>query len=239
MRFPQFACSRPASALRGSVFCGAVAAFAAGHFLVASGHVGKFQQKGLDATATKKPPTDEPNEAKQQAARVGAGAEVIEKDRAGEGDADRRRGDDNDGKTPSECLAFNGSPTDDANGSSPATGLEARARWNTLIGAAHEALAGRMAAARRRAFEIDADAYSFMVFRYCEYLAPGTRRTALQHRRDLIILVNKLRGDPELKGANDSAAEPAAAWNDAKEPYKDAGQANHPADSGRHFWATR
>ncbi|KAG5462879.1 MAG: hypothetical protein BJ554DRAFT_3084, partial [Olpidium bornovanus] len=58
------------------------------------------------------------------------------------------------------------------------------------------------------------------------------------HRRDLIILVNKLRGDPELKGAKDSAAEPATAWNDAEEPYKDAGRANHPADSGRHFWAT-
>ncbi|KAG5459373.1 MAG: hypothetical protein BJ554DRAFT_228 [Olpidium bornovanus] len=43
-RLPQFACSRPASALRGSVFCGAVASFAVGHFLVASGHVGKFQQ---------------------------------------------------------------------------------------------------------------------------------------------------------------------------------------------------
>ncbi|KAG5462819.1 MAG: hypothetical protein BJ554DRAFT_3425, partial [Olpidium bornovanus] len=39
----RFACFRPASALRGSVFCGAAAAFAVGHLLVASGHVGKFQ----------------------------------------------------------------------------------------------------------------------------------------------------------------------------------------------------
>ncbi|KAG5462212.1 MAG: hypothetical protein BJ554DRAFT_5487 [Olpidium bornovanus] len=114
-----------------------------------------------------------------------------------------------------------------------------RARWNTLVVTAHDAFDSGMSASRRRAFEADASTFSFMVYRYRDYLPPTTRQTALRHRRELNILVNKLRGDPELRGASDLGTEPVAPWSDVEKPYAGAGRANDPQDSGHHSWALR